>query len=77
MLLCAKCHGESRVVDSRPSNTNTRRRRECLTCKHRWSTMEISSELAQTFQDRLAHLRVTVADLKRMIRDMDKTLGDH
>ena len=77
MLLCAKCHGESRVVDSRVSNANTRRRRECLTCKHRWSTMEISSELAETFQDRLTTLRVSLSDLKQMIRVIEKTLGDH
>ena len=76
MLLCAKCHGESRVVDSRVSNANTRRRRECLTCKHRWSTLELSFELAETLQDRLTNLRATLSDVKRMIHVMEKTL-DH
>lgn len=41
---CPKCgHGFSSVLDSRPNETRDaiRRRRECLGCEHRWSTLEV------------------------------------
>lgn len=38
---CPACqHEESRVVDSRESGDSIRRRRECLTCGHRYTTFE-------------------------------------
>lgn len=41
---CPACNGESRVIDSRDGESARRRRRECLTCKHRYSTYEIHAE---------------------------------
>lgn len=42
---CPFCgHVERRVVDSRPSMGTVRRRSECLSCKKRWTTMEIMVE---------------------------------
>lgn len=36
------CNGESlRIVDSRDHGTWRRRRRECTSCGHRWTTEEI------------------------------------
>ena len=43
-MKCPVCgYPESRVVDSRPSNdfTNIRRRRECMSCRYRFTTYEI------------------------------------
>ncbi len=43
-MKCPICgYTESRVVDSRPSNdfSSIRRRRECLSCKHRFTTYEV------------------------------------
>ena len=43
-MKCPMCgHTESRVVDSRPSNdlSSIRRRRECVSCRHRFTTYEI------------------------------------
>ena len=42
-MRCPKCgHTESKVIDSRPSEDgdSIRRRRECLECKHRFTTYE-------------------------------------
>ena len=42
-MLCPKCKFEdSKVVDSRPLNSDSsiRRRRECLSCKFRFTTYE-------------------------------------
>ena len=42
-MRCPSCgYLESKVVDSRPSDDNAsiRRRRECLSCKHRFTTYE-------------------------------------
>src|SRR5712691_335538 len=38
---CPVCHnGDTRVVDSRDDENAVRRRRECLACKHRFTTYE-------------------------------------
>lgn len=34
---CTKCGSDTKVIDSR----GTKRRRECLTCQHRFSTVEV------------------------------------
>jgi transcriptional repressor NrdR len=40
-MRCPKCHQmNSRVLDSRPSNQNVRRRRECENCLYRFTTIE-------------------------------------
>lgn len=37
--LC-NCGGEGQVIDSRPHGKGTRRRRKCIVCGDRWSTLE-------------------------------------
>ena len=47
-MRCPKCGcDESRVVDSRPSESNDaiRRRRECIGCGHRFTTYERREEV--------------------------------
>jgi len=39
-MKCIYCNGESRVVDKRESPDGTRRRRECLKCRKRFTTYE-------------------------------------
>ena len=40
-MLCPVCRiGETRVVDSRDDESAVRRRRECLACRHRFTTHE-------------------------------------
>lgn len=40
-MLCPVCRGaETRVIDSRDDENAVRRRRECLACKHRFTTFE-------------------------------------
>jgi transcriptional repressor NrdR len=40
-VLCPVCRsGETRVVDSRDDESAVRRRRECQSCKHRFTTFE-------------------------------------
>lgn len=43
-MRCAKCDGETKVIDSRPQayGTGIRRRRKCLECSSRFSTIEIA-----------------------------------
>ncbi len=38
---CPSCHSDMRVMDSRKQAGSTVRRRECLSCGHRLSTMEV------------------------------------
>lgn len=42
-VIC-QCGGDSKVTDSRPHKKSIRRRRECLKCGTRWSTLEVKGE---------------------------------
>jgi len=60
-------HTRTRVVDSRGKSDNcTRRRRECLDCLHRWTTIEMPIEEASRFRkivsssERLAKLSARI-----------------
>lgn len=37
---CPKCGKDSRVTNTRASGMARKRRRECLSCAHRWNTYE-------------------------------------
>jgi transcriptional regulator NrdR family protein len=37
---CPKCHGDSRVMESRATPTHRWRRRKCLSCDALWRTYE-------------------------------------
>ena len=43
---CPKCKAKSKVYNSRPDGQTTRRFRECLSCKHRYNTVEILEVVA-------------------------------
>jgi len=38
---CSKCGGKSRVLSTRTNPARVYRRRSCLLCEHRWTTLEI------------------------------------
>ena len=40
MVKCPYCTGETKVVDKRDGEDNTRRRRECISCEKRFTTYE-------------------------------------
>lgn len=42
MIICPKCGSDSRVTDSRPVYNTHSRRRECIKCKERWTTHEVT-----------------------------------
>lgn len=44
MMPCPKCDGDSKVTDSRPVSANIRRRRKCISCGNRFSTVEVFDE---------------------------------
>lgn len=53
---CTKCGKATRVINSRPVKRNgVRRRRLCMTCEHRFTTVEVVDE--QSAEDRVAELK--------------------
>ena len=44
-MKCPMCGSDNTVtVDSRSNSDNIIRRKKCLTCNHRWSTIEIDKD---------------------------------
>lgn len=44
-MTCPKCYEKTKVIDSRSDEDSTERRRECLVCGYRFSTIEIDKDL--------------------------------
>lgn len=68
-LLCPKCgYHQSSVVDSRPSGSEQRRRRECLKCGERFTTYEVMEHYnrrkiyAEVKEELLDNLRFAMKD---------------
>ncbi len=50
-MICPKCKSKSRVYNSRPTDDGTiRRNRECLKCKHRYATIEVSADIKKVVE---------------------------
>lgn len=53
---CPVCYGATRVKDTRPSNSDRhalRRRRKCLACEHRFTTLEILADKLDETQGKI------------------------
>lgn len=44
-MTCPKCNEKTRVIESVTDEDSTTRRRECITCGYRFSTVEIDKDL--------------------------------
>lgn len=67
-MICEKCGSDSHVVDSRQSGDCVRRRRECLGCSTRWTTIEVrATKDAPTLQHMVdLRTRELVTENKRL-----------
>ena len=43
-MICTKCGGQSKVIDSRETKNGKRRREECVLFNHRFSTCVVMKE---------------------------------
>lgn len=44
-MTCPKCNGKTKILDSRGGGDSVKRRRLCLECGYRFSTIEIDKDL--------------------------------
>lgn len=58
-MTCPKCNEKTKVIDSIPSDDSTERRRECVECGYRFSTVEIDKD----FYERLVRHNDTLVKL--------------
>lgn len=70
---CTSCGGETAVKDSRPTAGGRgviRRRRVCLKCRHRFTTLEFSAEdLERLISSRVAKRLTQVRNVVRVVND--------
>ena len=78
-MKCPDCgYDDSRVIDSRPTDNKIRRRRECLSCKSRFTTYEIveniplmvikKNEMIEPFDRQKLLDRLLRATIKRPVK---------
>ena len=84
-MKCPDCgYDDSRVIDSRPTDNKIRRRRECLSCKGRFTTYEIveniplmvikKNDLIEPFDRQKLLDRLLRATIKRPVKVADLEL---
>ncbi len=62
-MRCPACTtGEGAVLETRVTKLGIRRRRRCITCKHRWSTVEMDAGVVE----QLARLSRSAAALREL-----------
>ena len=60
---CPKCGSDQlKVIDSRGSPEQVKRRRECVDCKERFSTIEVTVEKYETFGRKIDYLRRVITE---------------
>lgn len=72
-MICPKCNSLTAVTDSRPMvSGGVRRRRECLQCGHRFSTLETQEQFHAMEQrkDCLAALNYVASVIQGEVRKM-------
>ncbi len=72
---CPSCeHQFSGVTDSRGTSGGwQRRRRVCLSCGHRWTTMEVPTELVTVFPKMIERMRAMRDELTAILGDAEET----
>lgn len=73
-MKCPTCAGDSAVLDSRvcDGGETIRRRRQCLACKRRWTTYEITQVNLNLIKRKAVGARLM---LRRYLRNIDKALS--
>ena len=67
---CPECGGKSRVLDSRISKGECRRRRECLKCGERYTTWERMGSITDVEKQTIE----TMGELIRSLNDQELSL---
>ncbi len=77
MMKCPSCGSrESTVKDSRSLNMTIRRRRQCRTCHHRWTTIEAAiDDVVSTTKHKFAAEMAKMQDLSEQVLDLKITNG--
>lgn len=77
MKHCPACGNEMTVKDSRPGPSGIRRRRECLNCGERVSTLEIPLSIARRLinGEAATHLRNSIGVLTSIAAALDGEEG--
>lgn len=76
-LECPKCASDKvSVIDSRQNNGHRLRRRKCGSCKHRWSTIEVSVTMFK-FIERLESTIIELQNIQRMVTKTNPSVNNN
>lgn len=64
-FVCRLCDGDTHVTDSRPKKNRVLRRRECLKCGARYSTLEVLVEDARFLESAIRLFEKRAARVRR------------
>jgi transcriptional regulator NrdR family protein len=67
-MKCEKCQAETQVFDSRPREGTIRRRRRCVKCSHRFTTLEIYESERNQILKNVTELQQTVTPKPKPVK---------
>ena len=76
MMVCPICGCATTVADSRPEADCVNRKRRCLSCNHRFATIELETDMldALTNAHKATKKAVDVADVLKAVRLLNNFL---
>lgn len=77
-MTCPVCGEDTKIVDSRTSREgeSIRRRRECLVCRHRFTTREVDTEMLERLERIARTAREVEQEWREKLKRMEEARGD-
>ena len=77
-MKCPECgYEDSKVIDSRPAENKIRRRRECLSCKCRFTTYEMVETIPVVMEIQPEETAETIPEAPPPLKKLKKPLNRH
>jgi len=66
-VICPTCGNKSRVIETQAGTQTVNRRRQCLKCRNRWSTIESAKGNRGQTTKTLAELNKTIQEIEAAV----------
>ena len=68
-MRCTKCEGKTQITETRTSPFGIRRRHKCTSCKHRFTTVEITMSEYTSITGQLKKFKNIPKELKEILKN--------
>lgn len=73
---CPKCGGKSQIKETRTTSYGRRRMRECLSCKHKFSTVEITMICYKDLINKITDVKKTMRRMSALVNSLKEVITE-